>query len=210
MWTRSRRLARRPAPPGARAVSHRHDTPPDGWEVVDSSWAERLGVRIDTAVLHLADAAARGTSRRAFLAGAGGLSAAAVTFAGRRLVWNTPTAEAGHQIFNCNNLDSGNPGACGPSAPCLEEHCLAHSDDLGGKSLCRNALAAVVWQRYTEGICVGADDHSCWRENCCKEYGGIAMCCDCCTNENRGSGSCTSCEDHTRYKCICDGRRQNC
>jgi hypothetical protein len=211
VWTRLHKLGRRPAPRGARPAAPRHDTPPDGWEVVGSSWPDRLGVRLDSAVLHLADAAARATSRRMFLAGAGAVGTALAGLAGSRVFWGTTPALAGHQVLSCNAFGGNdmNPEACGPSAPCPSAHCVPH-DDILGASWCRNALAAVTWRNWGQTECVSADAHSCWQEDCCKQYGGIAMCCDCCSTTNVGSGGCTSCESATRYKCVCDGRRQNC
>jgi hypothetical protein len=210
----SQTLSRRPAPPGATPVAPT-DAPPDGWEQVEASRRQRLGVRVDSAVLRLADVVASAMSRRGFLAGVGGAGAALVTFGGVRGFWGTGAAVAGHETFSCDVFHGPgdqNPGACAPWPPCPDNHCIAHPDDIIGKSLCHNALGAVTWQHWTQGTCGPAGAHSCWKESCCDGHGGggIAMCCDCCTTTNMGAGQCSSCESATRYLCMCDGRRHNC
>lgn len=206
MSTRLRRLSRRPAPQGVRPASREGDRPPDGWEVVDASWAERVAVGLDSALLRVADTAARATTRRAFIAGASGVGVALVGLGSSGYLWGTHRARANHEV-GCNATDPNGAlaGPCGPNPLCRDHHCR---DDNGN---CRAGLDGdhgVTWRDYGGSTCTDNENtfHNCWTDNCCgSSYNGKARCCDCC--EHTSSGAHCSCG---RHKCICRKRVANC
>lgn len=206
MSMRLQRLSHRPAPPGVRAPARDPELPPDGWEVLDASWPERVAIRVDSSLLRLADTAARATSRRAFLAGASGAGVALVGLGSTGVLWGTRSAQAGHVLEPCNRWDgSGSP--CGPSPYCPGSHCI-NSGDMAG--WCRNALGEVTWRQYLGNTCDPNTVHSCWREQCCANFSGHFMCCDCCSNSGAGS-RCQSCPDNpNRFICTCSAKIRDC
>lgn len=184
------------APPGVRPPAQ--DGPADGWVVLDQSRAARAGVAVDTALLRIADGAARTINRRRFLAGTGA-AVLAVTI-GASGVFRTRSAYGAV----CNVLDPNNAlaGACGPSPLCPTSHC----ENSGGS--CDATLSAVTWRAYGGCDCVGPSSQNCWTENCCSQYNGTFRCCDCCSTSGAG-GQCCGC-NVTRRRCICRRKETSC
>lgn len=197
----SPRRVPRPAPPGVRpGLARDSDRPPDGWELLNPTPAQRVGVHLDRALLRLADSAARGTTRREFLKRTGQVGLLA-GLAASDLLWSPTRAKA----FHTSELCKGCP-PCGPSVFCGSDDCRADGQ-------CQLNTPNVRRQIYTTGTCSSSSAHNGWTENCCSDCSGqwhcIANCADCCTPDVTGSGTC-SCTNPQRYKCICRACASNC
>lgn len=191
MLTKWRTPRRRPAPPGHWASTTRPDLPPDGWETVDPSVADRVTTGIDAALLRFTSAAARGTSRRQFLARTGGVGLT-VGLATSGLLFRADHARAdGAPCF------SSSP--CGPNPICASTYCQFAD--------CRYGRADVQRRLYGTSECASAVNRT-WLEHCCgTSYNGHAWCTDCCAPG--GGSTCinpSSCND----KCICRTRADSC
>ncbi len=188
-----RKLARRPAPPGTRLPDTRPGRTPHGWAVVNPSATHRVLDGADRALLRVADAAARGVSRRQFLrvaAGAGFAIGLAPSFLFR------PRRAVAHGV------DCHGQSACGPSPLCADRHC-------GDYPLCAWRRDDTSMRTYGTSSCASHDNPPwCWFEHCCgTSYNGHATCCDCCAPS--GEGSC-DCGGGNRGRCICRQRENNC
>jgi hypothetical protein len=188
---RWRTLTRRPAPPGLWPATVKSDLPPDGWETVDPSVAERLTIGIDAALLRFTAAAARGTSRRQFLARTGGVGLA-LGLATSGVLTRADRARAdGAPCFGSS--------PCGPNPICAGTYC--------NFAECAYGKPEVQRRRYDTSNCDG-DGVRWWLEHCCNTpYNGHAYCVDCCAPT--GTSTClypSSCNN----KCICRTRADTC
>lgn len=184
----------RPAPAGSRP-SASTDSPPDGWDLVEPSRGQQASVRLDGALLRVADSAARHVSRRDFLKRVGQVGLV-VGLGTVRVLWGpVPRAEAAH----CNHYgQSSSGGACGPSEICPNLSCTAEKQ-------CKTAHTCsqgcgVRRQPHTQGTCGSDSASNCWTE-CCS--GTTWRCCDCCTCQTLNEDACMSCTGCTKRKCIC-------
>jgi hypothetical protein len=198
-----RRLARRPAPPGAEVKLGSLDGPPDGWLRVSPSRVQRVTQAADSLLLRVTGAAATATTRRQLLQRAGAVGGLLIGLSGTRLFfWTSPAyADFAEHCPHCNCQDSGGGlnGPCGPSPLCLDRFCTA-----GGQC---DTAGTQAWKQkpWASGNCGGGvDTHmNCWTEDCCNtSWGHVATCCDCCVPNGSG-GNCSGCEQGTFKKCIC-------
>lgn len=195
MWTGLCWLSRRPAPAGVRPAAARSDRPAHGWEPVAPSLAERLTESADTAVLRMTDAAARGISRRQFLARTGAVGLVVGMGAGTVLFRTDRAAAHG---YACDSDGS----ACGPSPLCSGTYC-----NTSRAQACAYERADTARRAWGGGACL-VTNSNCWTEHCCAQaYNGHVSCCDCCAPS--GTSRCTNCP-RTMYKCICRRRLDTC
>ena len=202
--TRSRtRKTTRPAPPGLWPAQLRFDRPPDGWAIVDASWKQRASVRMDHALLRMADVAARGTTRREFLRRAGAVGfLAGLNISG--LIWGAVPAEAHEEP--CRDA-SGEPGPCGPSPICAPRHC--RSD--GQCKLAFGDPGDVRRRGPWESIaCASSTVMNCWVEHCCSVNNNHVRCCDCCTPNPPMGFTCTGTGCTTKRRCVCRDNQGGC
>lgn len=201
------RRARTPSlePPGVRSPRLRFDRPPDGWEPLEPSTAERLGGRMDALVIRMTNAAGRGLSRRNFLKRTGQVGlAAGLAMSGLLLVPGRATADFPCTTCNCQDPNNQQPGPCGPSPICAGSACNSESN-------CATSMSGITRRANSSGhwagnFCAMPSADNCWTEPCPT---GCRRCCDCCTGANMtpfcsGSG-CTS-----KHRCICRGTSTAC
>jgi hypothetical protein len=193
------RVSNWPAPSGVRPPDLRDDGTADGWITVEASRAERIGERMDSALLRFADGAARIATRRQFLAGAGAVGLA-VTAGATGLLRPSRTFAADTV---CNVFDPNNnlAGPCGPSPLCIGDRCQDGS--------CVASRSTVTWRQYGGCDCVAPSVGNCWTENCCGSFSGKFRCCDCCEQDGVG-GSCCTCSVPRMKKCICRKKTLDC
>jgi hypothetical protein len=185
-------LTRRAAPPVVRSAVARSDRPADAWEPVDPSWGERLAVGVDSSLIRMADAAARGTSRRDFLAWTGALGLAVGAGAGTALF--RPGAARAHGL-PCD--DDGS--ACGPSPLCSGTYCTSTN--------CAAGRADTARRTYAGTGCTSSTSN-CWTEHCCAQaFNGHARCCDCCAPSSGLDCTGSGCPNR---RCICRSRIDTC
>jgi hypothetical protein len=176
----------------------RFDRPPDGWEPVDPALVERAGTRFDSALLRVADTAARGTTRRQFISVVGGAGlAAGLGLSG--ILWRSSTARA--DGLTCNYFDPDkSSGPCGPSPICSSTYCNSTGN-------CAAARTDTARRTYAGSYCTSSTSN-CWTEHCCgTSYNGHAKCCDCCAPSSGGDCLGTGCPNR---KCICRSRINTC
>lgn len=166
------------------------DRPPDGWEAVDSSLGDRLTVGMETVLLRLTHAAARGTSRRQFLSRTGGVGLALGLTSGA-VLFRAERARA-------HGLSCEGQSACGPSPLCSSLYCTGAE--------CAYGRADTARRTYATSYC-SAQAPRCWYEHCCnQDYNGHAWCCDCCAPSSGGQCLTNNCNK----KCICRERIDSC
>lgn len=198
----------RPAPANVRPPQNRPDRPPDGWELIPASFAERLVMDLDSAVLRIADSAARNLTRRDFLDRAGRMGLlAGLSMSG--LLWRAGPAQAQQDTpCACNCLDPNNqlPGPCGPTALC------SNAQNCNDQGNCKVSISGIRRRNNQSNNtwpgtdCAGANDPNCWVEDCCAQGQGVYRCCDCCTN-GTNPPFCTGSGCTNKHKCVC--RKQN-
>lgn len=180
--------ASRPAPPGTHRFTKRSDRMPHGWAPLDPTRIERVRVHADSALLNMADAAARSVSRRTFLKRAGQMAFAV----GVSMSWIVKAASpAAARCYQC-----GDP--CGPSPPCGSSKCVSGTGD------CKTSVAGVRYRDHDDFFCTNSSGQ-CWTANCCA---GVCppgqqqsrLCCDCCIDAD--PNTCTSPCD-PKKACIC-------
>jgi hypothetical protein len=186
-----RQFTSRPAPPGAWSAIEGSDHPPHGWEPVDPLPVERVAVGLDTALLRITDRAARGTSRRQFLARTGGVGLALGLGAGS-VLFRADRAYA-HGVSCVGQY------ACGPSPICSSLYCAGAECNYGRPDTAR--------RRYAETFC-STTGTRCWLEHCCAQaYNGHAWCCDCCAPSSGADCTGSGCPNR---RCICRARIDTC
>jgi hypothetical protein len=202
-WLLRQRLST-PAPIDARPPGSTVG-PPDGWEVLDPSWWERMTGRADRLLLRVADTAAQGLSRRDFLKRAAQFGMATGLILTRALWWEN--AALADTLYECNHFGTGgNPGPCGTSEECPSSSCNSNHD-CNLNQTCNNRTTRS--QDWSLATCAGAAANNSWRE-CCGCSGGVGnqwRCHDCCSCRQLSSGTCaaSSCPNNKqRWKCICE------
>jgi hypothetical protein len=185
-------LTNKPAPPAVRSPVARSDRPADAWEPVDPSLGERLAVGVDSSLLRMADAAARGTSRRQFLARTGAV--------GLSLGLGTATVLFRTQKASAHGLACDSDGsACGPSPLCSGTYCTSTN--------CAAGRADTARRTYAGTGCTSSTSN-CWTEHCCAQaFNGHARCCDCCAPSSGLDCTGTGCPNR---RCICRSRIDTC
>lgn len=171
---------------------------PDGWDVLDASVSQRLGMNVHRTLHLLVATAGRGISRREFLRRAS-QTALAAGLAANSLLWERQHAAADEPLeTGCGPHAAG----CGPSDLCPDTVCILSGTTKGYCKLSVRGVRRRVNQNdhWPGDSCGTSTAHHCWRE-CCS--GNLKRCCDCCVPTSYCS-ACASCSGCTaKKKCIC-------